>query len=96
MAAKIKMLKLLQETPGFAEVTNRRPKPQSAAQVMTQMRPTVIQAVLPRRKLSVASDNDDLSELPRPVKINHVSQDAEPAAVLPPSRVARSRVSGSN
>ena len=96
MAAKIKMLKLLQETPGFAELTNRRPKPQSAAQVMTQMRPTAIQAVLPRRKLSVASDDDDLSELPRPVKINHVRQDREPASVLPASGVARPQVSGSN
>lgn len=85
MAAKIKMLKLLQESPGFAEVTNRRPRPQSAAQVMTQSRPTLIQAVLPRRKLNVASDNDDLSDLPHPVKINHVRPDDERAAVLPPS-----------
>ena len=85
MAAKLKMLKLLQETPGFAEVTNRRPKPQSAAQAMTQMRPPVIQAVLPRRRLKVTADGEEHSDLPHPVKINHVSQDVDPGAVLPAS-----------
>jgi len=83
MAAKLKMLKLLQETPGFAEVTNRRPKPQSAAQVMTQMRPPVIHAVLHRRRLDVTADDEEHSALPHPVKINHVSQDVDPGAVLP-------------
>ncbi len=85
MAAKLKMLKLLQEIPGFAEVTNRRPKPQSAAQAMTQMRPPIIQAVLPRRRLNVTGDSEEHSELPHPVKINHVSQDLDSEAMLPAS-----------
>jgi len=82
MAAKIKMLKLLQEIRGFADVTNRRPQPRSPGLVATQMRSHVIQATLPRRKLSVSTDKRDHPDISRPVKINHVSQDTDAGANL--------------
>ena len=59
MAAKIRMLKLLQEIRGFAEIANRRPPPRSPALLLAQMRPHVIQAVLPRRRLSVTMVEPD-------------------------------------
>jgi hypothetical protein len=83
MAARIKMFKLLQEMHGFAAISNRRPKPRSPGLVLAQMRPTVIQAVLPRRKLSVATDKSGRSNLPHPVKINHLTPNPGPSATLP-------------
>ncbi len=77
------MLKLLQEAPGFAEITNRRPKPRSPEQLLTQMRPPVIQAVLPRRKLSVTTDKGGRADMPHPVKISVLTQDTTPAAAPP-------------
>jgi len=77
------MLKLLQEIRGFADVTNRRPKARSAGPVLTQMRPPVIQAVLPRRKLSVAMGKEESTNLPHPVRINHLKPTAAPAATGP-------------
>ena len=83
MAAKIKMLKLLQEIRGFADVTNRRPQPRSPGLVLTQMRSHVIQATLPRRRLSVSTDKRDCPDISRPVKINHLKPSSDPAARVP-------------
>jgi len=79
------MLKLLHEIRGFAEITNRRPKPRSPEMLLTQMRPTVIQAVLPRRKLNITTDKGGRADMPDPVRINHLTQDTTPAAT-PPAR----------
>jgi hypothetical protein len=83
MAAKIRMLKLLQEIRGFAEIAKRRPSPRSPALMLMQMRSHVIQAALPKRKLSVQMDVHDLSGISHPVKINHVKQAPAPRATLP-------------
>jgi len=85
MAAKVRMLKLLHEIRGFAEIVNRRPPPRSPAVLLAQMRPTVIQAVLPRRSLIVTMVEADSFNIPHPVKINHVKQTPAPAATLPAS-----------
>ena len=85
MAAKVRMFKLLQEIRGFAEIVNRRPPPRSPGLLVAQMRPQVIQAVLPRRSLSVTMVQPDNSDIPHPVKINHVKQTPAPAATPPAS-----------
>jgi hypothetical protein len=82
MAAKIKMLKLLQEIRGFADVTNRRPQPRSPGLLVTQMRSHVIQATLPRRRLSVSADQQDHPDISHPVKINHLGRDPDAGANL--------------
>jgi hypothetical protein len=79
MAAKIKMLKLLQEMRGFADITNRRPQPRPPGLVLTQMRSHVIQATLARRRLSIATDKQDQPDDPHPVKINHLKPSSDPA-----------------
>jgi hypothetical protein len=83
MAAKIRMLKLLQEIRGFADMANRRPPPRSPGLVLMQIRSHVIQATLPRRKLSVQMDVQDGPDISHPVKINHVKQNPAPGATLP-------------
>jgi len=85
MAAKIKMLKLLQEMRGFANITNRRPKSRPSELVLAQMRPPVIQAAQPRRKLSVAMETEGCSNMPHPVRINHLRQDSDLGVRLPTS-----------
>jgi hypothetical protein len=77
------MLKLLQEIRGFADMANRRPPPRSPGLVLMQIRSHVIQATLPRRKLSVQMDVQDGLDIPHPVKINHVKQNPAPGATLP-------------
>jgi len=83
MAAKIRMLKLLQEIRGFADIANRRPPPRSPGLVLMQIRSHVIQATLPRRRLSVKMDVKDPPDIPHPVKINHVKRNPAPGATLP-------------
>ena len=68
------MLKLLQEIRGFAAIANRQPAPRSSGLVLAQVRSHVIQAALPRRKLSVKTNAEDRLSVPQPVKINHVQQ----------------------
>ena len=83
MAAKMRMLKLLQEIRGFAEVTNRRPQSRIPGVVLTQLRSSSVHAALPRRRLSITIDKHSPGNTPHHVKINHVKQDSGPAATLP-------------
>ena len=60
MAAKMRMLKLLQEIRGFAELSNRRPHPRSPGLFFTHIRSHLLQGVPPRRRLSIRIDTQDL------------------------------------
>jgi hypothetical protein len=82
MAAKVKMLKLLNEMRGFPQVSNRCPQSRIPSQVLAQFKSPVIQAPPPRRRLSIATDQQDQVGIPHPVKINHVRADSDPAASL--------------
>ena len=77
MATKVKMLKLLQEIRGFAQISNRRPPPRSPGLFLAQMRSHIFQAAPPRRKLSIRIDNQLPLDIPHQVKINHVRQSPE-------------------
>jgi hypothetical protein len=81
MAAKIKMLTLLQEIRGFADIANRQPHPRSPALVLMQMRSRIIQAPLVRRKLSIILTEPDHLEIPHQVKINYVKPSPAAASV---------------
>ena len=80
MAAKMKMLKLLQEIRAFAELTNRRPQPRFPGLFMTQIRSHALQGALPRRKLSIRIDTQTRLDAPYQVKINHVKPSPDLAA----------------
>jgi len=85
MASKIRMLKLLQELRGFAEIGKRRPPPRLPGVLLMQMRSRLIQATLPRRRLSVEMHVNHHLDIPHPVKINHVKQPPAPGALPPAS-----------
>jgi hypothetical protein len=85
MAAKVRMLKLLQELRGFAEIVNRCPSPRPPGVLVAQMRPHVIQAAMPRRSLRVTMVEQGSGDSPRSVKIIHVKQTPPPVATLPAS-----------
>jgi hypothetical protein len=83
MAAKIRMLKLLQEIRGFAQLANRHPQPRSPGLFFTQTRSHNLQGLVPKRRLSVRIDSQDRTDVPCQVKINHVKPGPGPAATPP-------------
>ena len=71
MAARVKLLKLLQEIRGFANVTNRHPQSRSPGFFLMQLRSHVARTTLPRPKRCIAIDCQNLPDIPHPVKITH-------------------------
>ncbi len=72
MAAKMKMMKLVQEIRGLAELTNRRPSTRTPGLFLVQMRSHLSQTTLQSRKRNIAIDGPTISDIPHPVKITHV------------------------
>jgi len=69
MAKKANLAKQWQEALGQAEVTDRQPSaPAAAALYMMQLRSAARKISAPRRRLTVAVEDE--AETPRPVKIN--------------------------
>ena len=85
MAAKLRMLKLLQELRGFAEIANRCPPPRSTGLLLAHMRPHVIQAVMSRRNLKVTMAEPGSTNIPQAVKIHHLKHASFPATTSPAS-----------
>ena len=83
MAAKIQILKLLQEIRGFAEVSNRRPQPRSPGLSLSQLRSPMLKGTAPKRRLSIRIDTQNGTDVPYRVKINHVKQGSGMAALRP-------------
>ena len=71
MAAKVKLMKLLQEIRGLAEITARRPQPRSPGLFLIQLRSHLLHTTHPlRTRISVEAD--DQPDVPAPVKITHL------------------------
>ena len=83
MAAKIQVLKLLQEIRGFAELSNRHPQPRSPGLFLTQIRSHMLQGAVLKRRLSIRIDTPDRTNVPDRVKINHVKQGPDPLTMRP-------------
>ena len=79
MATKIKMLKLLQETRGLAQVTNRRPPSRQPGLVILQIRENARQPAL-KRKRHLLIDMQERLEIPHVVRIYHRKDVSQPAA----------------
>jgi len=75
MATKVKLMKLLQEIRGLAQVTNRRPPPRPSVLYLMQLRESAAQDQTPKRRLTVSTDSKENVTTPLPVKINHVKSD---------------------
>jgi hypothetical protein len=69
MATKMKLIKMLQEAKGFAQITNRRPAPRPPLLYLMELRSQNNQPHTPRRRLTIESE---AMRAPLPIKINHV------------------------
>jgi len=73
MAAKIKLMKLLQEIRGLAEITARRPQPRAPGLFLIQLRSHLMHTTTPLRK-QITVDSLENVDIPSPVKITHLSR----------------------
>ena len=83
MATRIKILKLMQEIHGFARITHRRPQPRPPGLFLMQLRSHGTPPVLPKRKLHIAIQMQELPDLPHPVKITHLKESSMRVVVIP-------------
>jgi len=72
MAAKVRMMKLLQEIRGLAEITNRRPHSKSPGLFLLQLRSHLTKSRFARRKVIIPIDVQNPPDIPNPVKITHI------------------------
>jgi len=70
MATKAMLMKLLQESRGYQQVTNRRPTPRPIVLYLMQLRAHSTQA--PRQRLTIATEWPENGHTPLPIKINHL------------------------
>jgi hypothetical protein len=82
MPNKIKMLTLLQEKRGYAQITNRVPVPRPGVLFLMKLRARSAETTVPRRRLAITVDANHSTETPLPIKINHVNRAAQSFSVL--------------
>ena len=69
MATKVKLMKLLQEIRGLAQVTQRRPHTRAPGLFLLQLRSHVNQATFRRQRLVIQVQMHEPPDIPNPVKI---------------------------
>ena len=72
MATKVRIMKLLQEIRGMAQITSRRPPSKQPGLFMVQLRSHVTKATGTRRRIIIPIDLKDPIDIPDPVRIIHV------------------------
>jgi len=69
MTTKMKLHKMLQESKGMAQISNRRLAPRPPLLFLMQLRSQEAQTSTPRRRLFIESS---APVAPAPIKINHI------------------------
>jgi len=72
MANKVKLMRLLQEVRGYAQVTNRRPAPRPSVLYLMQLRARNDHTNVPKRRLIVVAETRENANTPLPIKITHL------------------------
>ena len=72
MATRIKLINMLQEVKGIAQITNRKPAPRPPFLYLVQLRSQSGQVETPRRRLAIEAE---ALRPPLPIKINHIKVD---------------------
>jgi len=72
MANKAELMKLLQESRGYEQITNRRPTPRPIVLYLMQLRTQAAHINAPKEHLAITAEWQNASETPLPVKINHI------------------------
>ncbi len=80
MATKMKLLKMLQEVKGMAQITNRRPAPRPPLLYLMQLRSQGAQTSTPRQRVAIEAA---AIPAPLPIKINHIksTKPAQPVMI---------------
>lgn len=81
MAAKIKVMKMLQEIRGFAQVTNRRPPARHPDIALIPGRSPVLAPAASRKRVLSINVQEPLG-IPDPVRIKHVNSRARRAEAI--------------
>ena len=76
MATKDKLMRLLQEVRGLAEINRRQPAPKPSPLFLMQLRSHLTNSSRPRYRLNIAVDANESAHFPHPVKITHLSTDS--------------------
>jgi hypothetical protein len=92
MAAKVRIMKLLQEIRGFAEITQRRPQPRQPGLFLIQLRSHVTRTTATKRRQTIVVDMPDHSDIPHPVKITHLRPAPAQAPLAPTTATATATV----
>jgi hypothetical protein len=81
MATTMKLIKVLQEIKGIAQITNRRPAPRPPLLYLMALRSKAAPVVNSRRKLAVETA---VLQAPSHIKINHIKSDrpGQPSVIL--------------
>ena len=72
MATKVKLMRMLQELRGLAEITARRPQQRPPGLFLIQLRSHLLHTTHPLRK-RIFVDVQDQPDIPDPVKITHLN-----------------------
>ena len=75
MATKIRLMRLLQEVRGHAQITNRRHAPRQHTLYLMQLREYSTEFHSPKRRLAVTADSNESENNPLPIKIHHIIAD---------------------
>ena len=75
MATKIRLMRLLQEVRGHAQITNRRHAPRQHTLYLMQLREYSTEFHSPKRRLAVTTDSNESENNPLPIKIHHIIAD---------------------
>lgn len=71
MANKAMLMKMLEESRGYEQITNRRPTPRPIVLYLMQLRAQAHTHV-PKQRLTITTEWRDNTNVPLPVKINHI------------------------
>jgi len=82
MATRMNMLKLLLETRGLADLTNRRPVGRQPGLLTLRLRSSgPRRGLAAKNKRTLRVDMQDPPDIPHPVRINHLKHPPAPASL---------------
>jgi hypothetical protein len=73
MATKVRLMKMMQEIRGLAQITNRRPQTKAPGLFLMQLRSQSGRTGLPKQKILIPIDLQDPPDIPHPVKITYIA-----------------------
>jgi hypothetical protein len=76
MATKDKLMRLLQEVRGLAEIRRPHPSPKPSPLFLMQLRSHMSEASRPKGRLLITVNHKEVVNFPHPVQIKHLKTDS--------------------